>query len=257
MAQTGTPVQSIDRMLDIIEALSEHPHGIQLTELATVVGLPKSTVYRLLVSLSNKGYALKEAHGGRYRLTMRLFEIGSRAAGVRDVLAVARPCLEQLADLAGEVVHLVKRDGIHVVYIFKLDTSSDTVRMTSAVGRGNPMYCTGVGKAILARLPEAEARKIWDATNIQRFTDQTITNYTRMEQEMKTIVQNGYALDNEEHEQGVRCVAAAVCDYSDTPQYAISVSAPSTRMNEQRIQTLAPMVIRAAAELSRLLGATP
>lgn len=257
MSQKGNPVQSIDRVFDIIEALSEHPRGFLLTELAASVGLPKSTVYRLLGSLVGKGYAVKEPDSGRYRLTMRLFEIGSRAAGVRSVLTVARPYLEQLAEAAGEVVHLVKRDGIGVTYIYKLDTSSASVRMTSAVGLCNPMYCTGVGKAIMARLPEAEARAIWDATDIQRYTDQTITSYTRMEEELRCVQENGYALDNEEHELGVRCIAAAIPDYSGKPVYAVSISAPSTRMTEQRVQAVAPLVMDVAAELSNLLGAAP
>ena len=257
MARKGVPVQSIDRVFDIMEKLSTHSRGILLTELAAEVSLPKSTVYRLLVSLTNKGYAVKESDNGKYRLTMRLFEIGSRAAGVRDMLATIRPCLDQLAETTGEVVHFVKRDGGSVIYIYKLDTSSASVRMTSAVGVRNPMYCTGVGKAILSHLPEAEALAIWNATDIRRHTEQTITTFARMEQEMKCIAQNGYALDNEEHELGVCCVAAPVYDYSDRPAYAVSVSAPSTRMNEQRIQIIAPMIIRVATEISRLLGATP
>ena len=256
MPQKRTPVQSIDRVFDIIETLSTHPRGILLTELAAAVSLPKSTVYRLLVSLGDNGYAVKELNSGKYRLTMRLFEIGSRVAGVLDVLVAVRPYLDQLAETTGEVVHMVKRDGNSVIYIYKLDTSSASVRMTSAVGVRNPMYCTGVGKAILSRLPKAEVRAIWDSTEIKCFTEQTITNYVRMEQEMKRITQEGYALDNEEHELGVRCVAASICDYSDQPLYAVSVSAPSTRMNEQRIKVIAPMVIHVATELSRLLGAT-
>ena len=256
MERKGVPVQSIDRVFDIMEKLSNHSRGILLTELAAEVSLPKSTVYRLLVSLTNKGYAVKETDSGKYRLTMRLFEIGSRAAGVRDMLATIRPCLDQLAETTGEVVHFVKRDGGSVIYIYKLDTSSASVRMTSAVGVRNPMYCTGVGKAILSCLPETEVQAIWDATNIQRYTEQTITTFAHMEQEMTRIVQDGYAIDNEEHELGVCCVAAPIYDYSDQPVYAVSVSAPSTRMNEQRIQIIAPMVIRAAAELSQLLGAT-
>lgn len=254
MAQNANPVQSIDRVFDIIEILSKYPRGLLLSDLTPLVELPKSTVHRLLLSLSERGYVAKEMVSGRYQLTMRMFEIGSRAIGVLDIITIARPYLEHLADSSSEIVHLVERDGKDVVYLSKLDASSSSIRTASAVGLRAAMYCTGVGKAILANLPPEEVQAIWASTPIEQFTRTTITSYEALQEELRRIEISGYAIDNEEHELGVRCVAAPIFDFSDRPRYAVSISAPSTRMGEQEIEHYAPMLVSASQEISRFLG---
>lgn len=251
------PIQSIDRMFDIMETLSIHPRGISLTELSAEVDLHKSTVHRFLTSLMCKGYVIKEDDSTKYRLTMRMFEIGSRVVDGMNILNVARPYLEQLADGTDESVHMVVRDKVEIVYVFKEESSNSVVRMSSRVGLRNPMYCTGVGKAIMAFLPEDEAKAIWDATQIVRHTEKTITSFSRMQTEMARIRENGYSVDDEEHERGVRCVAVPIRDISGKPVAAISISAPVTRMDDFRISQVAPMVKETASRISVLLGANP
>lgn len=256
MENKRPPVQSIDRLFDVIEVLSVHPRGMALTELAGRVGLHASTTHRLLAALSERGYVQKDAETGRYRLTMRLFEIGSRVVNGMNLLSVSRPYLEHLADLTGETIHLVARDGHEVVYLYKEDTRESVVRMASFVGLRNPMYCTGVGKSILAYLPEPEVADIWLHTDITRFTAHTIVEYSDLIADLVKVRQRGWAVDREEHELGVLCVAAPILDFRQAPIGAISISAPSARMSEEKIIFGARAVCSCTKAISGLLGRT-
>lgn len=247
-------VQSIDRIFLIVELLSMHPKGISLTEICSATDLPKGTVSRMLAALISHGYAVQEIDTKRYRLTMRLFEIGSRVAGSANILSVARPYLEYLSNVSGEAVHLVSRVNDEVVYLYKEEASNSIVRMSSFVGLRNPMYCTGVGKSILAFLPDDEIRAIWQRTKPVRFTENTITTLSALDADIRLIRQRGYAIDDEEHEAGVRCIAAPILNFSGSPVAAISLSAPAVRLDDAEIQKYAPMVLDAASNISRYFG---
>lgn len=247
-------VQSVDRVFDIIDALSAFPRGLALSDLAEQVGLHVSTTYRLLGMLVSRGYAAKDVESGKYRLTLRMFEIGSRIAASTNLVSAARPFLEYLADLTGETIHLVLRDRDEIVYMYKDSRPEMEGRTASFVGLRAPMYCTGVGKAILAALPENEVREIWSRTHIIKFTPQTITTYAALRRELELVRQQGYAIDNEEHEKGVRCVASVITDYDRRPVAAMSISAPADSMSEERIIDLSAHIRGATARISALLG---
>lgn len=254
MGSSPNHVQSIDRVLDIIEALSASPLGLTLSDLAAETGLHVSTAHRLVAALSDRGYARKDLANGRYRLTLRLFEVGSRVSRVLGLSAVSKQFLDELADYSQEVVHLVERDGNDIVYLYKSEPLQPLVRMSSSIGCRNPMYCTGVGKSILAFLPLAEAERIWKETDIQSFTDYTITDWSVMRRELQEIRRQGYALDNEEHEPGVRCIAAPIFDWENQPVGAISVSAPVFRMDTEAVDRISRQLLSSTKEISRLLG---
>lgn len=256
MAANPSPVQSIDRVFDIIETLSTSSHGLALTDLASEVQLHISTTHRLLASLAARGYVQKDIETGKYRLTPRMFEIGSRVVAGMNLLSVSRPYLEQLADLTGETIHLVARHGDEVVYLYKEDTSNSIIRMASFVGLRNPMYCTAVGKSILAHLSESEVRAIWERTDVTAFTANTITRYEDLCAELKQVRTQGYAVDREEHELGVLCVAAPILDFTSSPIGAISVSAPTARMDAETLHTCAQQIIARTHSITTLLGGT-
>ncbi len=253
-ASAVSGVQSIDRIFLIIELLSQYPRGISLTEVCSATSLPKGTVSRMLAALITHGYAVQEIDTKRYRLTMRMFEIGSRVAGSTNILSVARPYLEYLSNISSEAVHLVSRVNDEIIYLYKEEASNSIVRMSSFVGLRNPMYCTGVGKSILAFLPDEEFRSIWQRTNPIQFTAKTITTLADMEAEIQRIRQRGYAIDDEEHELGVRCIAAPILDFNGNPVAAISLSAPVVRLHDEEIRRYAPMVMEAADNISRYFG---
>ena len=253
MASAGS-VQSIDRVLDILEALSAVPQGMLLTELSAKVGLHVSTTHRLVHMLLDRGYAMKEQETGKYRLTLRTFEIGSRVSSVWDLMSMAKPYLDDLASQSQEAVHLVERDGNGVVYLYKAEPFRQLVRMGSHYGLRNPMYCTGVGKSILALLPREEVDRIWNSESITAFSPNTITNLEQMHRELAQIRQRGYAIDDEEHELGVRCMAVAIRNWQGKPIAAVSISAPASRMDAAMMERMLPKLQSAAGSISAMLG---
>ncbi len=251
----NSSVQSVERTFDIIENLSSAPQGLTLLELSSDVGLPKSTVHRLLSTLTGRGYITQDPESKKYLLTLKLFEISSRSLAGFDILSAARPYLQHLSRITNEAVHLVVREGHEVVYIYKEDSSKNTVRMASHIGLHNPMYCTGVGKAIMAYLPRSEQKQIWKATEIIPYTDKTITDYELMLKELDHIKECGYAIDDEEHENDVCCAACPIFDYTNMPYAAISISAPRSRMDNDRMEhRIIPELLTATRRISGIMG---
>lgn len=245
-------VQSIERIFDLIEKLATHPAGAGLQRLAGECGLAKSTAHRLLASLMHLGYAMQDPATGRYRLTLKMFELSSGIVNDMDVMSVAKIQLERLAQRTGEAVHLVVRDGPDTVYIYK--TESGPMRMASAVGLRRPMYCTGVGKAILAGLPAAEVERVWQATDPIKLTEHTITELSILQDQLAETRRTGYALDDEENELGIRCVAVALPGGGIRADAAFSISGQAPYMTPARIARIASLALETRDDIMRELG---
>ena len=254
MAEKEHPVQSIDRVLDILEVLSAAPQGMNLSDLAQATSLHISTAHRLLTSLSSRGYARKDPGSGKYRLTLRLYEISRRVSSVLALLPASEELLKELSNFSQEAVHLVERSGNEVLYLYKFEPYLHPISISSSVGSRNPMYCTGVGKSILALLPAGEVSSIWESTDVQPYTPHTRITLEELERDLSEVRRSGYALDDEEHDIGIRCIAAAIRDWQGSPIGAISISAPASHLTPQAIDRLSPRLIAAAAEISRMLG---
>lgn len=249
------PIQSADRIFMVMETLAG-TGPIGLVDLSTRIGLHKSTVHRLLLSLICMGYVTQDENN-KYRLTYKLMEISSRALAGMDEVTIAHPYLEKLANECRETVHLVECRGCEVVYIDKVTPiirNDSAIRMASQIGLSRPMYSSGVGKAILAQLPEEEVKFIWENSVIEKKTEYTITSLNALMQELKKIRERGYALDNEENEIGVRCIAACIFDYRGKVKNAFSISAPAMKMTDARIEELAEKVLGVREQLSREFG---
>jgi DNA-binding IclR family transcriptional regulator len=247
------PVQSAGRIFSVLELLAQSgPMGV--TELSKSLGLNKSTVHRLLASLIAMDYVKKENDSDKYRLTFKILALGEALLDKVDIVLVARPYLQQLVELSGETVHLVQREGTDMVYIDKVESQVSSVRMVSRIGVGKPLYCTAVGKAMLAELDDLEVKKIWDDSKIEKLTPKTIVDFEEFVKELNDIRQKGYALDNEENEIGVRCIAACIKNYKGKAENAFSISAPIIRMSDERIEELAAEVIKMKEELSKAFG---
>ena len=206
------PVQSAERIFQVMETLADHGE-MGLMELSTALDLHKSTVHRLLMSLIYMGYAKQDEATQKYMLSYKVVNMAGKILERMDILQVAKPYMERLSDLSGEAVHLVQREGNHILYIYKIEAKVGTIRMVSHVGMVHPMYCSGVGKAIMATLPDEEVKKIWNESIIEKKTDKTITDFSQMQEVLEEVRQNGYALDDEENEKGVRCIAACLHGY--------------------------------------------
>lgn len=244
-------VQSVERIFQLIESLAAHPAGAGLQRLAQDTGLAKSTVHRLLASLVSLGYAAQDENG-RYRLTLKMFELSSGIVNSMDIMDVAKVHLERLAQRTGEAVHLVIRDGQDIVYIYK--TESGPMRMSSRVGLRSPLYCTGVGKAILATLPADEVAQIWQHTTPQKLTAHTIVEYDALQAQLTEVRTNGYAIDDEENELGVRCVAVAIPGVGGRADSAFSISGLAPYMTTERIRRIATLALDARTDIMADLG---
>ena len=254
--ESKSPIQSIDRVFNIVETMSNFSRGISLSELSSLVGFTPSTVHRFLSALMIRGYVCKDTETGKYRLTARLYDIGAKVIPGLNLVNTVSPFLEKLAEISEETVHLVSREGNEVVYLVRQDAYPSIINMGSRVGLRNPMYCTGVGKSILAFLQEDEVSSIWNNTDIVKYTDTTIMTYQELRKELIKIHENGYAIDNEEHETGIRCLATPLFNSENKPFAAISISGMATRMTDEKINRLVPIIMRTAHSISELYGQT-
>lgn len=245
-------VQSVERIFGIIEALAAHPGGAGLQQLAADTGLAKSTAHRLLASLVGLGYAMQDADNGRYRLTLKMFELSSGIVNRMDIMSVAKLHLERLAQRTGEAVHLVIRDGKDIVYLYK--TESGPMRMASRVGLRSPLYCTGVGKAILAGLPEQEVDEVWRHSTPKKLTGRTITDLPTLKLQLAEVRACGYAIDDEENELGIRCVAVAIPGPGGRPEGAFSISGLAPYMSDERIRRVARLALETRDDIVRDMG---
>jgi DNA-binding IclR family transcriptional regulator len=246
-------VQVLDRAIAILDALAGGREELPLAEIARRVGVHKSTVHRILTSLEQHRLADQNERTGCYRLGSHLVSLANAALAQFDIRNRAKPYLEKVLYDTEETVHLCILDQGEVLYLDKVD-SSRSIRMTSAIGRRNAAHCTAVGKAMMAWLPEEEIDAIIRQHGLVRFTSKTITTPMELKAELKRVREHGYGVDDEEHEEGVRCVGAAVLDHTERPVAAISASAPSFRLPLEKIPLIARSVCQAAEELSRELG---
>ncbi len=247
-------VQAVDRTLAILETLAAHRNSVPLSVLAREVGLNVSTVHRLLHTLMGRGFVQQEAESGRYRLGLKIFELGTAALSALDVRQMGRPLLEEIVRTCNESANLVVLDQDEVVYVDQVE-SSRQVKMIAKIGGRAPVYCTGAGKAILAHLPPADRDRLLEHVTLQRRTARTIVDPEDLRRELAGIARRGYSLDLEEMEEGVRCVAAPVWNSFGRVVAAVSVSGPSSRLTDEYLEAkLIPTVRSAALQLSRRLG---
>jgi DNA-binding IclR family transcriptional regulator len=253
--ETKSPykVQVLDRAVSILDTIAASGRDTSLAELAEHIKLHKSTIHRLLMILESHRMVERDPQTGRYHLGLRLFELGTIAIGSFNVRERAGKFLERVLYEVDETVHLCVLDSGEVLYLEKIEPTR-SVRMASRIGRRNPAHCTAVGKAMLARLSEREVDDIIRRHGLQRFTPGTITTPAELRVELQAIRDRGYSVDNEEIEEGVRCVAAAVIDHAGRPLAAMSVSAPAFRLPMDKVPMVAQSVTRAAQELSEECG---
>jgi len=246
-------VQVLDRALGILDLLAGESPELGPSEVSEGTGLHKSTVHRLLQVLERHRLIEKIAQSGKYRLGLRLFELGSKAMAQFDLRERAKAYLKRLVLETGETAHICILDGDRMLSIANVE-SPRTLRTPSTVGHRTPLHCTSVGKTLLAFLPEDERNDLINQCELTDYTRHTITKPARLKAELKLIRQRGYAMDDEEIEEGLRCVGAPVMDHSGKVIAAMSIAGPAFRLTEDRIPAVARSVIQAASELSVELG---
>jgi IclR family transcriptional regulator, acetate operon repressor len=240
-------VRSLERAFELLEHLADGGGELALSELTERSGLPMPTIYRLLQTLAAQGY-VRQQPSKRYALGPRLIRLGDGAS--RLLGTWARPILARLVDQVGETANMAILEADEVVYVAQVP-SRHSMRMFTEVGRRVQPHCTGVGKALLAQLPPDQARAILGRTNLVAHTPRTLTDVDSLVAAMVVIREQGYALDDEEQELGVRCVAVPIPG-SPTPT-AISVSGPSGRMTPETIAEIVPVMHEASTRFTAAL----
>jgi DNA-binding IclR family transcriptional regulator len=254
-AEPRNASSSLRRALSILMFLAEdggHPVGVTLTDLATGLGLSKSTVLRLAAPLRETRLIDQDPESGRYRLGPQNALLGQLYLERLDVRRVASPLLHQLAEEAGETVHLLTFDPPEIVYIDKVE-SPQPVRMHSRIGSRQPAYCTATGKAFLAHATDDVFETVI-AAGMPARTPYTITSPERLRADLALIRQRGYAIDDIENEQDIRCAAAPVFDHSGTVTTAISISGPASRVTHDRLPAIGALLTATAKAITKHLG---
>jgi len=250
-AKTGG-VQSVARALTLLEALADQHGGIGIAELSRRVGLHVSTAHRILGTLVNRGYARQSPETGRYALGAKTFHIAESYLGQIDLRRLLRPVLERLSRDTGETANLVILDGWEALYLDKVE-SPQSLRIFSRIGRRAPLYCTAVGKVLLADRPD-DVDSLLGGGALEALTRATVTSGSQLRQELEKVREQGFALDMEECEDGANCIAVPVRNSRGETVAAIGISGPSLRVHAQRIQELVPTVMRSGSEASEQLG---
>lgn len=246
-------VRSVAHVLDVLDYLDSCRDEAGVTEVGEALGMHKSTASRILSTMETRGYVSRNDITGKYSLGMRLLELSRTKLEQLDLRPRARPFLEELVRKTDETAHLAVLDQGRVVYIDKVDTPQ-TLMMRSRVGYRIAAHCTALGKAILAELPIGTVDSILADKGMTRFTPNTITDRAVLKEHLRRVQDQGFAIDDEEHEEGIRCAAAAVLDHAGRVAGAISVSGPTIRVSRQRVEEIGNLVRDASRRLSSSLG---
>jgi IclR family acetate operon transcriptional repressor len=257
VAMLNTPKRSynitaLQRGLRLLQIFSESPRGLTAKQVAILSRLPVSTVHRFLSNLEGTGF-LNCSGDGVYHLGIACFAIGQATLGQLDIRRLSLPYLQELNQQTRETIHLTVRHGLTAVYVEKLD-SPEPLRIHSRIGASVPLYCTAVGKVMLAYMPEQEREKVLPQLALKRLTPNTVGNFQELEAELYRVRKNGYACDLEEHELHIRCIAAPIWDYVGGVHSSLSITAPMVRMPVMRLRQLSPLIQNAGLQISRELG---
>lgn len=249
--------QSLIRGLRLLELLGNFPNGCPLAKLAELAQLNKSTVHRLLQGLQSEGFVRAAATAGSYRLSSKCLSLGQKTLSSMNVINIAAPYLEQVNLNLGETVNFSKREGEHSILIYKLEPTIGMMRTRAYIGQHQQLYCSAMGKLYLAYDDNPQALlHYWQSqqAQIKQLTCNTIVDMKNMESELESVRQAGFAMDREENELGVCCLAVPVFNHLGKIEYAVSVSAAVHRLNQNTLQDFLVELKVAASKISQELG---
>jgi DNA-binding IclR family transcriptional regulator len=246
-------LQALDRAFALLDLLAASPVPLGLADVATALHLHKSTAHRFLMVLER--HRMVERTNGKFRLGLRLCDFGSRAIEQYDLRERAQLHLKLLVAEVEETAHLCILEKTRMVYIDKQEPER-TIRMISRVGASSPIHCTAVGKAILATMPRDRVEQLLPDIEFERFTRRTMTTRDALLKELERTTRRGYAVDDEEREEGVRCAGVAILDGRGEAVAAVSVSGPAFRVTMQKIPQIAGKLIHCVQGIQKDLGYT-
>ena len=248
-------VHSVDKALSILEALSR-VDSIGISELNRELGFGKGTIYRLITTLRIHGY-VEQTETQKYRMSLKLFEMGNKVVNRLGIRKVANPYLEQIAIATNETVNLAVLDGIEVIYIDRIE-SLEPLRIGLEVGTRFPAYCTGLGRTLLASCDPVKMQslllQIENKGQMIQHTKQTLTDLEALEKQLQIIRKQGYCFDDEEYIPGIRCLSAPIFNYTGKVVAAISIAGPTVRLTNDVISNFIIILKTNAKNISNRLG---
>jgi len=248
-------INSIIRACKILKSFQGDKPYCKVSELARHLALDRSTAYRILLSLEKCGLVEKDKETGKYSLGLASFEIGNAYLRQMDFIRISKPIMEELAQKVQETVHLAVLSDTEIFYVDKCD-SPRSLGVMSKIGQRAPIYCTALGKVLLAHQTEEEQSRIVDRIPFKPYTKRTITSRGRLTEELKKIRELGYGVDHKEYEEDVECIAAPIRDHLGNPIAALSISGPIQKIGTPLEKTFVGEVKRAVAQISSRLGYT-
>jgi DNA-binding IclR family transcriptional regulator len=248
MQKPGSSIQVIDRSAQLLDSIAAHEGPVSLKILSADTGLHPSTAYRILAALAGVGLVERDS-AGHYLLGRKLVQLASKAHRGVDIRQVALPVMQALRDKIGETVNLTVREGDEVIYIERV-SAKRMMRVEQVIGSRAPLHVTAVGKLLLGELGDAFLRGYADRTGLPAYTTHTLAKLDVLRKNVAEAVANGYALDNEEAEEGVGCIGVLIRDGSGDVVAGLSVSAPAERRKDEWIE----LVKKAAVDIAERLG---
>ena len=248
-------IQAVLKAIDVMGVFSSDEPTLSLGEISKRLNMPKSTTHNLLNTLASRKF-IEKVNDESYALGTAIISLSQAARVNAEFRDRAAPLLRELADVVKESVYLTYLDGDYLLYIYAIETP-DRLMARSAIGDRVPPHCTGVGKALLAALPDAKVEEIVKRTGMPRFTENTVTDLEDLKRIITQTRARGYSLDNQEHENGLYCVGAAIRDAHGTPIGACSISGLDPEIIASRATDLSAHLLYAAQEVSRHLGYIP
>lgn len=246
-------INSILRASRILKTFSTEKRQLKISELARQLGLDRSTTYRILLSLEEAGLVEKDVSTGAYALGLGAFELGNAYLRQTDLIQVARPIMAELAQKVQETVHLAVLSDTEIVYLDKVD-SPRTLGVMSKIGQRSPVYCTALGKALLAFRSEEELSRILRKVKLVRMTPRTITSKQKLLDELRQVRKRGYAFDCREIEDDVECIAAPIRNHEAEVIAALSISGPQRKIGTPQEGEFIRQVVEAGALISSKMG---
>ena len=252
-AERSGQVQSLVRALAIVNRLAAAEDGVTLTEAAQQVGLSPSTAHRLLTTLEQERYAHFDAERRLWSVGVQAFVAGNAFLKTRSLVATARPHMRALMEESEETVNLAVEDQYEAIYLAQVECRQ-MMRAFARPGGRVPLHCSSVGKALLSAMPDGELAKVLHRQGLPRITVKTINTTAILRQDLMRAREHGYAIDDEEHAVGLRCIAAVIFNETAAPVAAVSLSGPMARIPDARIPLLGDLVRRKADSITAQLG---
>ncbi|HEX2997653.1 MAG TPA: IclR family transcriptional regulator [Anaerolineales bacterium] len=247
--------QTVLKALDVLECIANADEPVSAPEVAKLLKISRPTAYRLIATLVSRGY-VAEVDDARFHLGTQALSLGTKVLGSMDLPEVSRAYMRQLSDLTNETINLSIREGTEILYIARVE-GSQSIRMTSTIGTRSHLHSTSMGKAILAFLPEEEQTQLMEKLVLTAHTPATITQPELLFKELANVCKQGFAIDDEENETGVRCLGAPIFDHAGYAFAGISISGPAYRTSVAQLRALSRPLIEAANAISARLGHAP